>query len=260
MILLVAPAHAGLLDTLSDDERQVAICQSAAAPAEDSFDFAKAAGIWEACLAETRRQGQTAATVLVEDRLALVKARAKAAEWRTTDPARYAEAVLPVVARQRSGTWLGTDVQEIFRAWMGTEAGKGRLDAVRTVTVIWDLERDQAEIGRKAGELLRRELEDLGLKWADPGKPEVDTIVYATLELALVEPTSTGPAGSLPKAEARIDSERIRFKNIDDETSGFRVTAADEEADAADAQDGALRAACQRAANRVLQQVLQKVF
>ena len=212
------------------------------------------------CLAETQRQGQTAATALVEDRLALVKARAKAAEWRTTDPARYAEAVLPVVARQRSATFLGTDVQEIFRAWMGTEAGKGRLDAVRTVTVIWNLEKGQDELGRKAGELLRRELEDLGLKWADPGKPDVDTIIYATVELALVEPTTTGPAGSLPRAEARIDSERVRFRNIDDETTGFRVTASDEEADAADAQDLALRAACQRAANRVLRQVLQKVF
>jgi hypothetical protein len=260
MLLWVSVASAGLIDTLSDEERQVAICQAAAAPATEAHDYAKAAVIWDACAAEAKRAGLTSAVPMLEDQVALTRARAKAAAWRTSDPNRYALDVLSVAADQRSSYYPGEDVPDIFRAWMTTEAGKGRLAPVRTVTLQWAEPPDSAELGVRAAELFRREVEDLGLKWADPGHPEVDVIVFATLDLIALDPVSTTAAGSLPRAEARFDAERVRFRTIDRSTGGFRVSASAEEAERAAAEDLALRASAERAAARLLKQVLQAVF
>lgn len=258
MLLLVAPAFAGLIDSLTADERQVELCRAVAAPAEEAFDFKKASGIWDACLAEAKRTEATGAVALLQDRVSLSKARASAAEWRTTDPNKYAFEVLSVAADLRSLDLYGSDVATLFRAWMNTEAGKGRLEPVRTVTVVW--QDTPPEAGSHAAEIFRRYLQDLGLKWANPGAPEVDIIVYATLTTQALDPTVTGPAGSLRRAEAQIEADRVRFRTIDATTDGFRVKVTAEEPDADVAADTALDAVCQRAAARVLAQVLREVF
>lgn len=259
MILFVSAAFAGLLDTLSDEERQVAICQQAAAPAAAEHDYARAAGVWEACAAESRRAGHTSAVAMLEDQLALTKARAKAAAFRTTDPHRYALDVLSVAADQRSTYYPGTDVADVFRAWMTTEPGKSRLAPVRTITLVWT-EPPEGDLGTRALSIFRRHVEDLGLKWADAGHPDVDVIVFASLALGAVDPTTVGPAGSLKRAEARFEAERVRFRTIDHTTDGYRVTAAAEEPEPDAAEEEALRGACEKAAARLLKQVLQAVF
>jgi hypothetical protein len=258
MMLLVPVAFAGLLDAMTDTERQVLICRQAAAPAEERFDYGAAGGIWDACLTEAKRAGNTDVVSSLEDQVALMKARAKAAPYRTSDVNRYALDVLAVVADQKSATYLGTDVSDIFRAWMATEAGKQRLESVRTVTLVWSEPPADAEQGRRAAEVFRRHVEDLGLKWADAGHPEVDVIVYGALTTRHVDAAAEGP--SLPRADAKFEVERVRFKHLDRETDGFRVDATAEDAEAATAEDLALRAACERAAGRLLKQVLQATF
>ena len=57
-----------------------------------------------------------------------------------------------------------------------------------------------------------------------------------------------------------FEVERVRFKSIDDETDGFRVSATAEDAEAPIAQELALRGACEKAAARLLKQVLRAVF
>lgn len=260
MILFVAAAQAGLIDTLSPAERQVEICRQAAAPAEEAFAFDRAAGVWEACLAETKRQGHVEAVPMLEEKVALVKARAKAAPYRTDDPNRYALEVLAVAADQRAATTLGSDTADVFRAWMATEPGKQRLEPVRTITLVWAAPPAEAEVGRKAAEVFRRHVEDLGLKWADPGHPEVDVIVYAELDVRPFEKVAADDAPSLPRAEARFEVERVRFRTIDDEAGGFRATATAEDPEASVAADQAVRGACERAAARLLKQVLRAVF
>lgn len=258
MLLLFTPAFAGLIDSLTADERQVELCRAVAAPAEEAFDFKKASGIWDACLAEAKRTEATGAVALLQDRVALSKARARAAEWRTSDPNRYALEVLSVAADLRSLDLYGSDVATLFRAWMNTEAGKGRLEPMRTVTVVW--QDTPADAAKGASELFRRYLQDLGLKWADPGTPEVDVIVYASLTTGAVDPATTGPAGSLKRAEAQIEADRVRFRTIDATTDGFRVKVTSEEPEAEVAAEAALDGVCQRAAARVLGQVLREVF
>lgn len=261
MILLVSTAaFAGLLDTLSDDERQVAICQQVVAPAAANHDYARAAGVWEACLSESKRAGHTAVVAILEDQLAITRARASAADLRTTDPHRYALEVLEVAADQRSTWYPSTDLPDVFRAWMSTEAGKGRLDPVRTITLQWTTPPVSEALATRTTELFRRHVEDLGLKWADPGHPDVDVIVYGAIKVAQVDAKESGPAGSLARVEARFESERVRFRTIDHTTDGFRATAAAEEPERAVAEDEAVKAACERAAARLLKQVLQAVF
>ncbi len=261
MILLALPAFAGLMDTLSPEERQVVICQQVAAPAEAVHDYARAAGVWEACLAESRRTGQSAVSAMLEDQLALIQARAKAAAWRTADPHRYALDVLAVAANQRSTYYPGTDLPDVFRAWMQTEAGKARLEPARTITLVWEgLAPEQQADSRAVAEMFRRHVSDLGLKWADAGHPDVDVIVYATLSVAALDPVTSGPAGALSRAEARFEATRVRFRTLDDTTEGFRVAAVAEEAEPDVARDLAVRAACERAAARLLKQVLRAVL
>lgn len=255
MLLLVAPALAGLLDALSMEERQVRICQDAAAPVEAEHDYARAAGIWEACLGECRRLGYEGAAVMLEDQLALSRAMAKAAEWRASDPNRFALDVLSVAATQVSVEYPTDAVAETFRAWTKTEGGKGRLEPVRTVTVQWEGGGDP-----HASELVRRYVQDLGLKWADPGDPDVDVIVFATLTRADLEPRQSSRMGSLARAQADVRVDRVRFPRLDRTQDGFTATAAAESAEKPEAREEALRAACERAAAQVLKAVLRAVF
>jgi hypothetical protein len=261
MILLAFPAFAGLLDTLSPDERQVEVCKQVAAPMEAAHDYARAAGVWEACLEESRRTDQATLAAILGDQLAIIRARAKASAWRTSDPNRYAMAVLAVAADQRSTWYPGTDIPDVFRAWMQTEPGKGRLEPARTITLVWEGMSPEDEAGaEEAAELFRRHVGDLGLKWADAGHPEVDVIVYATLSVSAATAVTTGPAGTLPRAEARFEASRVRFRSLDTSTDGFRVAAVAEEVDPAVARELAVRAACERAASRLLKQVLREVL
>lgn len=261
MILLVLPAMAGLIDNLSPDERQVVLCKQVAAPAEAVHDYARAAGVWGACLAESRRSGQEPVAAMLADQLALMQVRAKSAAWRTTDPNRYAIAVLTVAADQRSTYYPGTDIPDVFRAWMQTEAGKARVEPARTITLLWEgLAPEEEPEARLVAELFRRHVSDLGLKWADPGHPDVDVIVYATLSIAALDPVSSGPAGALSRAEVRFEASRIRFRTLDRTTDGFRVAAIAEEAEPGFAREQATRAACERAAARLLKLVLRAVL
>ncbi|MDP2317553.1 MAG: hypothetical protein Q8P41_32005 [Pseudomonadota bacterium] len=261
MILLVPFASAGLLDSLSPDERQVAICQQVAAPAEENHDYARAAGVWEACLAESRRTGQSAVADMLQDKLAIIQARAKAAAWRTTDANRYALAVLSVAADQRSTFYPGTDIPDVFRAWMQTESGKARLEPARTVTLVWEgLAPAQKGEADHTAELFRRHVADLGLKWADAGHPDVDVIVYATFTVVPVDAVLLGTAATLPRMEAKFEATRVRFRTLDETTEGFRVAAVAEEAEPSEAREQALRAACERAAGRLLKQVLRAIL
>lgn len=259
MILLLSAAHAGLIDSLSAEERQVAICRQASSPAEEVFDYRRAAAVWETCLDEAKRLGHTRAVPLLEDQVQLLQARARAAPWRTSDPNRYALDVLAAAAEQRSTQYLGSDVADVFRAWMTTEPGKQRLEPVRTVTLQWSEPPASEEEGRRAAEIFRRHLEDLGLKWADAGHPEVDVIVYAALGVGPVEEAG-GTAPALPRAEARFEVERVRFRTIDAETDGFHATAVAEDPERARAEEQALRGACEKAAARLLKDVLRTVF
>ncbi len=260
-LALAASAHAGLLDSLTVGDRQVAICRQTSAPAEATHDYVGAAGVWEACVAEAKRTANTEALPALEDQLALIRARAAAAAWRTTDPNRYALSVLPVAANQRHTGWIGTDVAEIFRAWMQTEAGKGRLEQLRTVTVTWEgVAEGQAETARRATELLRRHAEDLGLKWAQPGQPEVDTIVFASLFVGDAQALTVTKAGALPRAQARIVVDRVRFRSLDATAAGFSGGAVAEAAEPETAREEALSAACDHVADRVLMEVLRMVF
>lgn len=255
LLMTAAPALAGLLDALSEEERHVRICQDAAAPAEAAFDYASAAGVWEACLGESRRLGYEAAATLLADQLALSTVMAEAAPYRTSDPSRFALDVLEVAARQASVQYPTDAVTRTFLAWTQTEAGRGRLEPMRTVTVEWAGAGDP-----HAHELVRRYVQDLGLKWAEPGDPDVDVIVYARLVTTDLEPRQSTRLGSLSRAQAVVSVERVRFRHLDRTLDGFAATAAAESPEKATAREEALRGACERAAAQVLKAVLRAVF
>lgn len=257
MILLLSAslAHAGLLDALSEEDRQVRVCQEAAADAEAVHDYARAAGVWDACLRECSRLGFEGALPMLRDQHALSAAMAEAAAWRTADPDRWAQAVLAVAAGQGSVEYPTDAVADVFRAWMTTEAGKARLEPVRTVTVQWEGDADV-----RVSQLVRRYVEDLGLRWADPGDPEVDVIVFARVAVRDLEPRTSSRMGSLARAEATVEVDRVRFRHLDRTEEGFQAVASTEHADAPVAREEALRSATERAAARVLKSVLKVVF
>lgn len=253
-LLFAPPASAGLLDAMSAEERQVRVCQDAAAPAEKSHEYARAAGIWEACVAECARLGYTDALPALQDQLAIAKEMADAAPLRTTDPDRWAQRILAVAATQGSVDYPTDAVSEVFRAWMGTEAGKTRAEQVRTVSLQLEGDAD----GR-TGELVRRYVQDLGMRWADPGDPDVDTIVYARLSVKDLEPR-TSRQGSLARVQTTLMVDSLRFRHLDLTEEGFDASATSEHAEADTAREEALRAACQRTARRLLKATLKVLF
>lgn len=262
--LLTPGAHAGLLRDMTEEERHVRFCQDAASSPEDDHAYARAVGVWQACLSEAQRLGYTEAVAMLEDQLALTRAMAAAAEWRASDPNRFALSVLSIAAAQRSVEYPTDVVAEVFRAWMGTEAGRGRLAAVRTITLDWSDPEGARPTPPKDREhataVFRRYAQDLGLKWAEPGSDDVDVIIFGSISQADLDPLSTTRAGSLPRAEARFHAQRVRFRAADLNNVGFLTTATAESGDRAISREEALDEACQRGAARVLKQVLRVVF
>lgn len=253
--LLLAPwAHAGLLDVMSAEERQVRICQDAATPAERNHEYARAAGIWEACLSEATRLGYEEALPALRDQAALAREMADAASLRTTDPDRWAQRILAVAAMQGSADYPTDVVAEVFRAWMQTEAGKTRAENVRTVSVQFE-----GAVEPRTAELVRRYVQDLGLRWADPGDPDVDTIVYARLAMTELEPR-TSRQGSLARVQTTLMVDSLRYRNLDRTEEGFDAVATSEHAEADKAREEALRGACQRTARRLLKAALRVLF
>ena len=97
---------------------------------------------------------------------------------------------------------------------------------MRTLTLSWEgLAPGQEELAKHAAEVLRRHVEDLGLKWAEPGQPEVDTIVFASLSVGDAQAVTATADGSLPRAQAKISIDRVRFRNIDVTAKGFTAGA-----------------------------------
>jgi hypothetical protein len=251
--LLVSPAaHAGLIDALTDEQRQVQICADAASPHEREKEWSRAAGVWEACAGEAERLGYADAVRPLRDQAAVVRALADAEPLREADPNRWALAVLAVAADQESIEYPTDAVALVFREWARTEAGKARLAQIRTVTVHWDGKSDA-----HAAQVFRRYVEDQSLRWAEPGAPDVGVIVFARIRTRDLEPRSTSRMGSLARTEATFDASKLRLPQLDRSEDGFVAVAATESATAADAREEALQEACRRAAARVLKQVLR---
>jgi hypothetical protein len=148
---------------------------------------------------------------------------------------------------------------------VATEAGKQRMSRVRTITVHWEggmrverRKRDPAMAERvRASELIRRYLEDLGLRWAEPGSPEVDVILHARLARKDLAPRISSRMGNIPRAEASVSVSMVRMPKLDLTEEGFDAKVAAEDADATVARDDALRAACSDIAARTLKVVLR---
>jgi hypothetical protein len=260
-LLLAFPfaAHAGLIDSLTDEQRQLQICRDSAAEPEADHDYARAAGVWQACLDEMTRLGYQSGLPMLRDQVALSRAMAAAAEYRTSDPDRFAQDVLSVAARQSSATYPTDAVADVFRAWMETEAGRARLAPLRTITLDWGGSVPQAERAHPS-EVFRRHVEALGLKWAEPGSDDVDVIVFGRITVRDLDARTSSRMGSLARAEATLTATRVRFRRLDRTEAGFTAVGATEDGDAATTREEALDAACERAAAQVLKAVLRVVF
>lgn len=252
--LLSPPAYAGLIDALTDEQRQVQICADAARPFEEARDWPRAAGTWEACAAECARLGYQDAVRPLKDQAAVLRTLGEFDTFRATDPNRWALPVLAVAAEQASIAYPTDAMASVFREWARTEPGKARLASVHTVTVHWEGATDE-----RTTQVLRRYVEDLGLRWAEPGDPAVGVIVHARVRTRDLEPRTTSRMGSLARTEATVDVSRLRMPRLDRTEDGFVVTAATEAASATDAREEALHEACRRAASHLLKQVLRVV-
>jgi hypothetical protein len=264
-MLLASPVRAGLIDALDEDARALQLCIDRGAPAEASGDYAHALEVWRGCAEEARAQGWTGSQRRLEDQAEFARALVAAGPYRESDPGRFQLAVLERAAMQKARTWLTPTVNDVFRAWVATEAGKQRMSRVRTITVHWEggmrverRKRDPAMAERvRASELIRRYLEDLGLRWAEPGSPEVDVILHARLARKDLAPRISSRMGNIPRAEASVSVSMVRMPKLDLTEEGFDAKVAAEDADATVARDDALRAACSDIAARTLKVVLR---
>ncbi len=247
-------AHAGLIDALTDEQRQVQVCADAARPFEEAREWARAAGVWDACAAECGRLGYADAVRPLKDQAAVLRALAEFDTFRNEDPNRWALPVLSVAAEQDSIDYPTDAMASVFREWARSEAGKSRLASVHTVTVHWEGKADE-----RTSQVLRRYVEDVGLRWAEPGDPDVGIIVHARVRTRDLEPRTSVRMGSLARTEATVDVSRLRMPRIDRTEDGFVTSAATEAASASDAREEALHEACRRAASRLLKQVLRVV-
>jgi hypothetical protein len=121
------------------------------------------------------------------------------------------------------------------------------------VTVYW-AKNDDPAFGRRADELMRRYVEDVGLSWADPGSDRVDVILHAKVA------ATTLSGAELKTVQVRIAVSNLRFRRLDKDGPGFATEARGESPQVAEAREAALRAAAELAAGATLQRVLTIIF
>lgn len=250
MILLLPAALAGLLDSLSEADRHLETCKLAAEDAEGKADLGRVHGVWKACLGEAQRLGYAELESSLKAEIAVSAARVAAEPLRADQPHRWALSVLSEAARWSTADFPSDVVRRTFRAWMTTDEGRAYVDPVRTVSVVWE-----APTGPKEEEVLRRYVEDAGLRWAAAGSPDTDSTVFARLEQRIDGGAATAQ-GQLKVAQTELVISRVRVKAVDATLKGFTVSATAEAADAADAEDQALRQVADATAQRLLLRLL----
>lgn len=272
LLLAAGVAQAGLLDALDDSGRALQLCVDRGAPAEARGAYAEAADVWKVCADEARVNGWSETQVRLADQAALARAFVALEPLRSSDPGKFALGVLEVAARQETRTWLTPTVMDTFHAWVASEAGKSRMADARTVTVYWE-QSARAEEGPKRGkvgdprnevearthalDVLRREVEDLGLRWADPGDAEVDLVVHARFTTRELPPRTSSRMGELPRREVGFRVSSLRFVRFDRTDDGFESRIAAEAATPEVATEEALAGAASDAAARILKHALR---
>ncbi len=256
-VMFCATAYAGLIDALDGSSRHLAYCKEAADSAEEAHRYKESAGAWEACAAEAERRGYRELLPGLQAQVAVSRAMADGADYRLKDPAKFAVRVLEVAARQSALDYPSDAIRALFRGWMETDEGRAKLSTLRTVTVDWRAG-DRAHQAR-ASEVVRRYIEDVGLKWADPGSPDVDVILFSRLLVTTLSPTAERQ-GAMQHSEVKIITDRVRFRTLDKEAKGFTAESTTESPDADEAEDKALHVAAELAARATLQRVLSQLF
>ncbi len=272
LLLAVGTAQAGLLDALDDSGRALQLCVDRGAPAEARGAYAEAAEAWTTCAEEARVNGWSDTQVRLADQATLARAFVALEPFRERDPGKFSLGILEVAARQETRIWLTPSVMGTFHAWMATEAGKSRMADARTVTLHWEQAaraddgpkrgkvgdpRNEAEARAHATDILRRDVQDLGLRWAEPGDPEVDLIVHARLVSRELPPRTSSRMGELPRREVTFRVSSLRFVRMDRTDDGFESRAAAEAATPEVAMEEALAGASADTAARILKHALR---
>ena len=272
LLLTVGLAQAGLLDTLDDSGRALQLCVDRGAPAEARGAYAEAADVWKACADEARVNGWSETQARLGDQAALARAFVALESFRESDPGKFALGILEVAARQETRIWLTPSVMSTFHAWMASEAGKSRMADARTVTLYWEQSarvaegpkrgkvgdpRNEVEARAHAADILRREVQDLGLRWAEPGDPEIDIIVHARLTTRELAARTSSRMGELPRREVSFRVSSLRFVRLDRTDDGFESRVVAEASTPEAATEEALVGAASDAAARLLKHALR---
>lgn len=254
MLALYSLAAAGLLDEMSPADRHLETCKLAASDAADRADLTREVGVWKACLGEARRLGYTELESSLQAEVAVGGARVEAEPLRVAQPHRWATGVLSEAARWSTADFPSDVVRRTFRAWMTTDEGRAYVDPVRAVSVVWE-----TAIDPRAEEVLRRFVEDAGLRWAAAGSPEADSTVFARLDRK-VQGGAQSAQGQLQLVRTELVVARVRVKARDATLKGFTVSADAEAAEVAEAEDKALRVVADATAQRLLLRLLGELF
>ena len=254
LLVWLGSARAGLIDAMDDQTRHLAYCQQAAEDATDANDYAQARGVWEACLSEADRLHYEALLPGLRAQVSVSKALESAAPLREKDPHHWALEVL-----QAASAWarveMPTDVvRSTFKTWMETDEGRAYVEDIRTVSVSWE-----GKPGDRVNELLRKSVEDAGLKWADPGDASADTVINARLEQSVGQGQSNAE-GTLRRVSENLVIKRIWIRRRKEAPRGFSAAASAEGAELDPTTDTALRNVCDATALRLLQRLLEVVL
>lgn len=249
-LFFVGLASAGLLDSMTAADRHLETCKLAAAEAEEKVDLERVHGVWKACLGEAQRLGYAELEPSLKAEVAVTAARVEAEPLRSGQPHRWALAVLGEAARWSTADFPSDVVRHTFRAWMTTDEGRAYVDPVRTVSVVWE-----APVSPADEEVVRRFVEDAGLRWAAAGSADTDSTVYARLGQR-IQGGASSSQGQLQVARTELVVSRVRVRAEDATLKGFTVSASSEAAEAAEAQDRALRLVADAAAQRLLLRLL----
>ncbi len=254
MIALLAVAFAGLIDALEPSERHLETCRIAVEEAEEVAKGDQAHGVWKACLGEAERLGYTDIVDGLRAIVAVSGAVVEADPLRSTQPHRWSVAVLSEAAQWANATFPTDIVRRVFRQWMEVDEGRAFAEPIRTVSVHWKL-----PVHPEDEQIVRRYIEDAGLKWVAPGHASADTILFARLDRAETDGDSSAQ-GTLRRVSRTLVVEKVRLPARSTSLKGFTVSATAESPTGDEAAERALRVTADAAAQRLLLRLLGELF
>lgn len=257
---LATPAAAGLIGSLSPQDRHYMECEATVNAAGESYTGQAKA--WGDCLERAREMGFDEVLPDLLGRVALAEAFAEANKQGLTGTARD-ELVFRRMATEAEARFPYPTLAATMRSYLISSEGRSRFSAYRDLTLRW-LPSDSLKTAGKdhVNDILRKHIEDANFRWAAHGSSagaDADVVLLAQFSATPLAPEGDSFRPVL-RVQYEVKASKVDLKSRGKRMAGFTTQAIGRGATIEEAQENALNAVAEQTGAVVLHRVIQEAF